>query len=96
MCGDFLGLAGFNVDLESDSGPDGQGGFCDLGGGFANLSAITATDCPTFWSPYVEGMEGLETHGMLVRDAAQTTTYRMFIIDNAHPQMHFTYAPIAR
>jgi hypothetical protein len=94
-CGDFMALAGLNVDLMSATGLDGAGGFCDRGGPYASIDEVPtgAGDC--LWTAYVEGLERLDGRGFLVRNAAQTQTWVIYIITNAQPAMQFVYRPLS-
>lgn len=95
MCGDFLALSGLNVDLTSDGGPDGAGAFCDVGGPYASIDAVPTNSADCFWQSYVEGFDPLDGHGLLVRNAAQTQTWVLYIVTNAQPAMQFYYRPLA-
>jgi hypothetical protein len=93
-CGDFLTLSGANVDLETDPGPDGMGGFCPLMGTFTTLASVPSSFAACAWTNYVEGIGGLANTGYIVRDAAHAHHYKMRVISNTQPTLIFSFAMI--
>jgi hypothetical protein len=88
-CGDLFALSGANVDLETPGS-----GLCDLPGTFTSLASVPSSYASCVWSSYLEGLNGLTNHGVIVRDAAGAHHYRMRILSNAQPALVFSFAPI--
>ncbi len=93
-CGDILALSGANVDLSSPFGADGNGGFCDLPGTYTSLASVPTSYASCAWMSYIEGINGLTNHGLIVRDAAHVHHYRVHVLSNTQPALIFSFAQI--
>ncbi len=85
-------MQGLNVDLSS---VDVQTpAYCVLTGSHTDLSTIPSDYSSCDWVEYVEGADGLENTGYVVRDKTATHHYKFQIVSNTPPKLVFRYAAI--
>lgn len=91
MTGDLYFLTGVNVDL--DSANLGTPAYC-VTGSAADLDSVPSDYAACAWMGYIEGADGLQDTGYVVRDRTGAHHYRMQIVSNTLPDLQFHYAQI--
>jgi hypothetical protein len=77
--GEIYTLSGINVDISSGGNTDT---LCHLNGPFATLGDVPTNYAACMWTRYVEGLDPLNNHGLIVRDATAMHHYRARIVSN--------------
>jgi hypothetical protein len=91
LTGDLYFLTGVNVDL--DSADLGTPAYC-VKGSAADLDAVPSDYAACAWEGYIEGADGLQDTGYVVRDRTGAHHYRMQVVSNAVPDLKLHYAKI--
>jgi hypothetical protein len=91
LTGDLYFLTGVNVDL--DSANLGEPAYC-VTGKAADLAAVPSDYAACAWQGYIEGADGLQDTGYVVRDRTGAHHYQMQIVSNTLPNLQLHLAKI--